>query len=40
MNLNEKKQYKVRLKYTEYPHQDRGEVVIYSAYSNTVKVSK
>ena len=36
MNLNEKKQYKVRLKYTEY----QSNVVIYSAYSNTVKVSK
>ena len=37
MNLNEKKQYKVRLKYTEYY---KSNVVIYSAYSNTVKVSK
>lgn|GEM_PF-4000854 len=37
MNLNEKKQYKVRLKYTEY---HKSKVVIYSAYSNTVKVSK
>ena len=36
MNLNEKKQYKVRLKYTEY----QSNVVIYSVYSNTVKVSK
>lgn len=36
MNLKENRQYKVRLKYTEY----QSKVVIYSAYSNTVKVSK